>query len=164
MRIFTYEANELLLEAGVKLLFHTFICEAISKDNVIKGVVIQNKSGRQAVMGKVIVDCTGDGDVAASAGVPFTKGREEDGRMQPVTLMFRIGGVDFDTYRARAQENRGFVNDILEQASASGSVAPYTTHVMGFVQIPSRNEVVLNISNYPNVDGTNADYLAEQIF
>jgi len=56
------------------------------KNNEIKGIIIESKSGRQAILAKVVIDATGDGDVAAKAKAPYEKGRESDGKMQPMTL------------------------------------------------------------------------------
>ena len=61
---------ELLEEAGADLLLYTMACEAVVEDGKIRGVILQNKSGRSAVFAKVVIDATGDGDIAASAGVP----------------------------------------------------------------------------------------------
>lgn len=61
----------------------------------LSGVIIENKSGRQAIFAKIIIDSTGDGDIAAKAGAAYVKGRETDGAMQPASLMFKIGGVDY---------------------------------------------------------------------
>lgn len=85
---------DMLSEARVSLLLYTFACEPILEGSALKGVIIENKSGRQAVFSKIVIDATGDGDLAARAGVPFVIGREEDGVMQPATIMFKVGGVD----------------------------------------------------------------------
>ena len=86
---------EMLQEAGVDLLLYTFVCLPIMEEKRVKGVIVENKSGRQAIFAKIVIDCTGDGDIAARAGAAYRKGREEDGAMQPVSLMFKIGGVDY---------------------------------------------------------------------
>ncbi|HAH87522.1 MAG TPA: FAD-dependent oxidoreductase, partial [Armatimonadetes bacterium] len=86
---FKLEANELLLEAGVELRFHSTFCDAMMSGNTVEGVVSLSKTGLEALPCHVVIDCTADGDVAASAGAEFSKGRS-DGRMQPVTLMFRM--------------------------------------------------------------------------
>ena len=88
---------QMLEEANVEILFHTQIVDSIVKDSVIESIIIENKSGRQAVCPKYIVDCTGDADIASFSGVPFAKGKEDDGSMQPATLYFRVGGVDIAT-------------------------------------------------------------------
>lgn len=87
--------DDMAREAGVEVLFYTMVCGAVVENHEIRGVIIQNKSGRSLIRAKRVIDATGDGDVAAACGVPFIKGREEDGKMQPATLMFKIGGVDY---------------------------------------------------------------------
>ena len=69
--------------------------ERVFKENTIKGVIVENKSGRSAILAKIVIDCTGDGDIAARSGVPYEKGRPEDGLLQPMTMMFRLGNVVF---------------------------------------------------------------------
>ncbi|MGD9519379.1 MAG: FAD-dependent oxidoreductase, partial [Armatimonadota bacterium] len=80
-------------EAGVTLLYHALCVDSIVEDGCLRGVLIESKAGREALLADIIVDCTGDGDVAARAGVPFEFGRLEDGLVQPMTLMFEVEGV-----------------------------------------------------------------------
>ncbi len=89
--------DQIMQEHNVRILYYTMVCDAVVKDDQVQGVIIQNKSGRGYIKAKCVVDSTGDGDVAAAAGVPFFKGREEDGKMQPCSVMFKIGGVDYET-------------------------------------------------------------------
>lgn len=89
---FKYVADRLVAESGSELLFHSFVADTIMKGKEILGVVLEGKSGRQAVLGKVIVDATGDADVAAAAGVPCNVDRHPWG----INLEFRMGNVDFD--------------------------------------------------------------------
>ena len=88
--------EEMFAELNIKILYYTHVCKAVLDGKSIIGVIVENKSGRGFIKAKRVVDSTGDGDVAASAGVPFFKGRESDNRMQPCTLMFNVGGVDFE--------------------------------------------------------------------
>jgi hypothetical protein len=83
-------ANELVAEAGIELRLHSWFSRALVEDGRIKGVVCESKEGRHAVLGEVVVDATGDLDVAASAGAPFTAGS------YIVTTVFRLGNVDTD--------------------------------------------------------------------
>jgi len=85
---FKHIALQMLNEAGVELLFHAFASGVVAIGNEVKGVVFETKSGPVVVQAKVLVDCTGDGDVSAFSGAPFTVGREEDGLVQPMSLMF----------------------------------------------------------------------------
>ena len=91
-------ALEMLTEAGVDVLFYTFFAGVVMDGDRIGGIITESKSGRQAIMAKVVIDCTGDADVAYRAGVPTEKGNA-DGGMQPPTLMFCLGGVDTDKLR-----------------------------------------------------------------
>jgi len=98
----------MLEEAGVEVLLYTMAAAPIMEGDRIAGAFLEGKSGRTAVAAKVVVDATGDGDIAARAGAPFTKGRESDGRMQPLTLMFKVAGVDTE----RAVFPGGFESNI----------------------------------------------------
>ncbi|MCE5237222.1 FAD-dependent oxidoreductase [bacterium] len=80
-------------EAGATFWYHVLMTEPIVTEGAVRGVIIESKAGREAVLASVVVDCTGDGDVAARAGVPYELGRLSDGLMQPMTLMFEIEGL-----------------------------------------------------------------------
>lgn len=94
---FKLVAGQMIEEEGVKLLLDSLVVGAIIEDNTIQGIIVENKSGRQAVTGKVIVDATGDGDIATIAGAPYEK--SERGQALPMTLIYIIGGVDNDGVR-----------------------------------------------------------------
>jgi hypothetical protein len=91
-------ALEMLTDAGVDVLFYTFFAGVIVEDGAIRGVITESKSGRSAIVAKVVIDCSGDADVAYRAGVPTEKGNAEGG-MQPPTLMFCLAGVDTEKLR-----------------------------------------------------------------
>jgi hypothetical protein len=91
-------ALEMLTEAGVDVLFYTFFAGVIVEDGAVRGIITESKSGRSAIMAKVVIDCSGDADVAYRAGVPTEKGNAEGG-MQPPTLMFCLAGVDTEKLR-----------------------------------------------------------------
>ena len=84
-------ANDMITEAGVNLRLHSWFSKAIVDDGRIKGVICETKEGRQALLGDVVIDASGDLDVAASAGAKFAEG----GYM--VTTVFRLGGVETET-------------------------------------------------------------------
>ena len=95
---FDTEAMKLLLEtlmadAGVTTWYYSFMADTIVEDTQVRGVIVESKSGREAVLAKVVVDCSGEGDVAARAGAPYWLGRMDDGLCQPMTLMFEIEGA-----------------------------------------------------------------------
>ena len=86
--------DEFMRAEGVEMIFHSFVNDVVVENNRIQAVIIQSKQGPIAVSAGVVIDATGDGDVAFSAGVPFEQGRDKDGLCQPGTVNFRIAGVD----------------------------------------------------------------------
>ena len=87
----------MVVESGCEILFHTYFSDVIMRENQVVGMIVENKSGRQAIFGKVIIDATGDGDVAARAGVPFWQIKEEEAHRLDDCLMYKISGFDPDT-------------------------------------------------------------------
>jgi hypothetical protein len=90
--------NEMALDAGVRLLLHSWSTAAVVERNAVKGIIFESKSGRQAVMSKVMIDATGDGDVFASAGADFDASLDKGYRTSEMAMVFRIGGIDFDRF------------------------------------------------------------------
>lgn len=87
-------ADSMAGEAGVRLHYHTFAAAAAREGARVPAVIVERKSGRAALAARVVVDATGDADVAVLAGAPCEVGRPGDGALQPMSLMFRLGGVD----------------------------------------------------------------------
>jgi hypothetical protein len=83
-------SQEMLLEAGVHLRFHSWFSRTIVEGGAVRGVIVETKAGRQAILGRVTIDATGDGDVFGSAGAPAVQGT------YIMTLVHRLGGVDTD--------------------------------------------------------------------
>ena len=86
--------DKFMEEHNVEVLFHSFVNEVVVEDNKITAVAIQTKQGPKAIVAKMVVDCTGDADVAFAAGVPYSQGRDTDGLTQPGSLAFGIAGVN----------------------------------------------------------------------
>lgn len=146
-------ADQMVKEAGVKLLLHTCVIDALVEGNAIRGIDVHNKSGRQVILGKVIVDATGDGDVAAMAGAPYEKGRKEDGLTQPMTLNFRMGGVDVERMPTGEEINRCY-----KGAKARGDVTIPREDVLWFPTM-RRGEIHFNTTRIVRADGTSAEDL-----
>ncbi len=92
--------EELCMEAGINIRLHTRLVDAgLDENKRLKIAVTESKSGREAWRGKVFIDATGDGDLAARAGCKFDMGREEDGHMQPFTMFAMITGVDYENFK-----------------------------------------------------------------
>ncbi len=111
-------ADDLVTGSGARILFHAMAVGAVlAPSGGLDAVLIESKSGRQAVRGRFFIDASGDGDLAAWAGVPWEKAPPIDGMMYP-SLMFRINGVD--TSRAGPAPWRT-VERLMEEAEAAGT-------------------------------------------
>ncbi|HOT36658.1 MAG TPA: FAD-dependent oxidoreductase [Candidatus Latescibacteria bacterium] len=158
--MFEVEGMKLLLEAmaeetGVGLLYHTFFCDTVVDDGAAIGAVIQNKDGRQVIRARRIVDCTGDGDVAFRAGCPYEVGRPSDGKCQPVTLMFTIGGVDWPTVEKFRVDYQ--LKEVWERAQREGNMRPFQKTIMGWWWTPTRpDQVGVNFTHVTHIDSTKA--------
>lgn len=84
-------AQEMALEAGVRLKLHTLACAGLNDGATLGGLIVENKSGRGALAARVTIDATGDGDIIALSGAAF----EKDATLQPMTLTFIADGMAF---------------------------------------------------------------------
>jgi hypothetical protein len=101
---YDHEAMKLVLqrmavESGASILFHSYLEEPLLEAGAVQGLAVRNKGGVERLSARVVVDASGDGDVAAMAGAPFEQGRSKDGLVQPVSLMFKMTGVDLEALR-----------------------------------------------------------------
>jgi hypothetical protein len=88
---FKYVTLKMCVDAGVDILFHTYFCQSIVEDGAITGVIVENKSGRQALLARIVIDASGDGDVAARAGAPFWQTKKDEAIRLNDGLMYRVG-------------------------------------------------------------------------
>jgi glycine/D-amino acid oxidase-like deaminating enzyme len=110
-------AEKLLENAGVETLYHHTFFDVVMENETIRSVIFHSKSGLCAVNAKVVIDSTGDGDVAAQAGCPFEFGNDE-GFCQPMTLCFKLGKIDRSRMPSREEINR-----IYAEVKAAGDLA-----------------------------------------
>jgi len=96
--------QDMLDESGVRTFCYTVAGEPIVEAGQIRGVVVDTKQGQRAFLARIVIDATGDGDVAAKAGLPFEYGRAGDGLVQGMTMMFRLHGVEPAAVRAHPEE------------------------------------------------------------
>lgn len=90
--------NDMIEEAGVKLYLHSWASRAIAEDNNVQGMIFESKSGRQAILSQVTVDCTGDGDMFASVGAGFDATIDRTLRTANLAVVFRLGNVNPEKY------------------------------------------------------------------
>jgi len=94
---------EMMTENDVKLLLHSLAVDVLKEGSTVRGVIVENTSGRQLILGKIVIDCTGEGDICVRAGAPYDKiGKEH---IQPHTLSFTADGVDWDIFLKYVTEN-----------------------------------------------------------
>jgi hypothetical protein len=159
-------------EAGVRILLHTFVCGTVLDGNSLKGIIIENKSGRQVVMGEVVCDATGDGDVAAGAGVPFVKGigPQYGNKMAAMTMPVRLSHVDWKKISEYSQQDPGWINAVKRARyddalpyykSRTTEMVPYWGHARPeLAHLWHEDGALLWGGNVENVDGTDGDDLS----
>ena len=164
-------AQQLMEEAGVEVLMYVFCTDVIREGNEVKGVVIESKAGREAILARTVIDCTGAADVAFRAGVECRKGDAEGG-MQPPTLMFSMRGVatqrlrdaiaehpdiyDMDIMPAESFRNEKFITVGLRNQIAKAREAGIDLPVARTILITgmSEDEIWVNMSRVNGVDPT----------
>jgi hypothetical protein len=112
--VYKCAADQLLLDAGVQLLFHALAAAVVMEGARIAALVVETKSGRQAIRANAFIDGSGDADVAAFAGVPFAVGDGQGSGLFPST-MFRVGHVEAARALAAVGEFKA-INDLMQQA------------------------------------------------
>jgi hypothetical protein len=152
-------ADDLLLSHQVDILFHALATGVMmDSDCRIKALLIETKSGRAAILGRVFIDCSGDGDLAAFAGAQYEKGDANGDTLYP-TMMFRLNGVD----AAKAGEAWRSIPALMEEAEKRGVKFPRK----GAIVRPQKNSIEwrVNVTQVKNaqgraVDGSNAAELS----
>ncbi len=183
--------EELCLEAGVNILYYTYICDVIKDGSTINSVVIANKSGIQLVESDIFIDATGDGDVSTYANAGYLKGNPATGKTQPISLRYTVGGIDrvafsefikneiertgndgaviFDppeeTYGA-VVSSYGFnwtLNDVFMKAKENGDLLEEDTLYWQAFSLSNRPDSMTfnNPEFFDEVDGTNPEHLTK---
>lgn len=120
-----YVADEMVREAGVELFLHSFATGGVVEDGQVKAVIIENKSGRQAIACKVAIDATGDADLAFRCGATTRQGRDFDGHVMATGSFFHLGGLPRLT-----EEQQEAVYQIMRQALSEGKMRLFSPRFM----------------------------------
>lgn len=146
-------ADELLLTAGVQLLFHAVAVDVEKDNDRITALVVETKSGRGTIEAKLFIDCTGDADLAARAGVPFETGDGHGGGLFPTT-MFRVGGVDPERALAAIGDFKA-IDKLMSEAAGKGYRFPRE----GAIVRPQKNQTEwrVNVTQIRNAQGSVMD-------
>jgi len=157
---------ELLQKAGCQILLHAWIAEPLLDGKRVIGARLLTKQGMMDVKARVTVDATGDGDVAFGAGAEFDQGRgagpnwAADGLLQPMTIMFRVSGVNHAETMEAQRGRKAFRfpggrtwNQLCKDANARGELPPTVGMVRTYTSRRD-DERVINATQVNRVDGT----------
>jgi hypothetical protein len=144
--------NDMVEEAGVRLFLHSWGTQAIVDNGKVRGVIFESKSGRQAVLGEVIIDGTGDGDLLPSAGAEYDKTINPSSRSSMLALVFRLGNCDYQAYcDFRESEPEKHQELMKELAQFAGT---------RLLPLPSPRNDVMWVNNWiPDLDCINVEDL-----
>jgi hypothetical protein len=150
-------ADDLMVSRGVDILFHAFAAGVVMDGAAIDALLVETKSGRHAVRAGILIDCSGDGDIAAFAGAPFEIG-DADGETLYPTMMFRLNGID----EKAAGEAWRTVPQLMEEAERRGMRFPRK----GAILRPQKHAIEWRVNvtqlasaNGRALDGTDAQEL-----
>ncbi|NUQ65074.1 MAG: FAD-dependent oxidoreductase [Pirellulales bacterium] len=115
--------HDMLDATGVQTICHLAAGEPILASGRIQGVLVDTKRGRRAILARIVVDATGDGDLAAKAGLAFDYGREADGLVQGMTMMYRVCGIDESKVQSAPDRERIFAE--MRDAAKRGELPPF---------------------------------------
>ena len=118
--------QQMLREAGVRTFCYLTAGEPVMEDGKIKGVLSDTKTGRKFFTGQIVIDCTGDGDIATKCGLPFEFGRASDGLVQGMTMLFTMRGIDLDKRRAMSNEEFNKITKEMEELHQQGKMPAYS--------------------------------------
>jgi ribulose 1,5-bisphosphate synthetase/thiazole synthase len=182
--MFKYVADVLVRESGVQPLLHRLCVAPIIEQGVIRGVITESKSGREAILARRVIDATGDADVAARSGAPVFKTPKED--MMAASVMFSMTGVNKQRFMAQIKADpqtykdwtgngewditttgkedalfSPFLRKPFKQAVAAGVIPASLTTIAGTwgTVTDSGDLTYLNLVHLPNIDGTDANDL-----
>jgi len=119
--------EEYLTDCGAELLYYTAVADVIMEGDSIAALAVATKTGMQAICADTFIDCSGDGSIAAMAGAPYEYGREEDGLVQGMTMMFQLGGIDgkaCEHLTFHAPETTRILEDMAKERDA-GKLPPF---------------------------------------
>ena len=131
------EIFEVMTEEGVDLLLHTLVVDVQKDGDKVNGVVVENANGRLVIEAKVVIDCTGEGDIAVRAGCDYELLPREE--CEPQTICFTMGGVDWDEMIKYVHENP---DQILYSGPEEGTCGDYPPR-----SLEEHYEIMRNITN-----------------
>ena len=136
-------AEEMLLESGCDILYHSFVCGANVENDTLSSITVANKNGLTIFQADCFIDTTGDGDLAKFSGARYHQGRERDGLCQAMSLLFKLGDVDVERTTALFSENPVV-------ACPVGGDHEYNLHISG--KLSKWNDIIKKDEIFPHPD------------
>ncbi len=124
------ELNDMVLEAGVDLLLHSWGTQVIMEGNTVNGVFFESKSGRQALLGKVIIDATGDGDIFVAAGAEYDNECDNKRRTAWLALVFWMANVNLGKYDSFKAEQPEKLKELMQELAKLGGYPHFMKGVL----------------------------------
>lgn len=160
-------ADIMVQEAEIEPWLHSLAVRPYLDGDTINGIITESKSGKQAILAKVVVDASGDGDIAARAGAPFAMGRPQDGRIQPVSTSFLMTGIDVKTLQDWVNQHPGeksFPTRVAEARTKGEWAIPRRHFVFHGIYEETGELTGINATRVRDIDPTNVrDLTAAEI-
>ena len=137
--------QDMMTEAGIKTYLHAWGTEPIMEGNKAKGVIFESKSGRQAVLAKVVIDSTGDGDLLPYAGAAFETQIDKKLRMSNLSFSYWIDNVDLKKYQDYKKSKANELAEKLREVRKRGGTGGFLTS-----NLKDQENVVWCFPRYPN--------------
>lgn len=164
--------EEMVIESGAKLLYNVQMCDVLTDDGQITGVLVSMKEGLTLIEAKTYIDCTGDADAAFYAGAECIMGNEDDGVMQPVTLFFEVGNIDrkkfVGTLEAKKEAGElGIPGEncwswYIKEARKNGDWTIERNEVGNYEQ-PIEGRFKINTTRIAHIDATNTEDITKAV-
>ena len=164
--------EEMVLEAGAKILYNVRLCDVLTEGKKIIGVLVSMKEGLTLIRAESYIDCTGDADAAFYAGAKCISGDETDGMMQPVSLFFEIGNMDREKFVGVLEEKKakGELGEpgfncwswCVKEAKKNGEWTLIRDEVGNYEQ-PIAGRWKINTTRMTYVDATNTEDLTKAV-
>jgi len=155
--IMKYAAEQLLLDAGVKFLYHSYFVSSHVDSGRITGIELANKNSKMTVEGKYFIDATGDADIAYFSNFQCTKGRPQDGKTESMGCVFKIAGIDEEKLTEEVVKK---AREKLAELRNSGELKIFNEGLGGKRNTNRKGERSFNMTRFAG-DGTNPIELTE---
>ena len=148
-------------EKGIDVLLHTQAVDVVVNNNVVTHIILNNRSGLLAIMVKAVIDATGNANIAAFSGCETIKGRKEDGKMTPASLIFHVYDVDREELTKAIEKNRdpkfrNLINSLKEKGEWD-----FSSDIFICTQLVEENEFYINTNRLVGIDGTDGTSVSD---